>query len=389
MPPRGKKSQDASAKRADAGHGFPGQVVLVLQGGGALGAYQVGVFEAMHDAGIEPDWVIGTSIGAINGAIIAGNPVTERMARLEELWSTLTREAFSPVSFFWPGFEAGLDWRFFSDWRVFMGGIAGFFAPNPLLGFSLKAPVGVERAAFYATDDLRKTLEALVDSDFLNAGAPRLTVGAVSTTRGAMRYFDSKREMLGIDHVMASSALPPAFPAVSIEGEAYWDGGVYSNTPVEAVFDDYPRCDSVVFTVQMWNPAGPEPQSLWDVFTRQKDIQYASRAGSHIVRQAQIHHLRHIVRELGARLPKEQKTLPEVMDMAGYGCATTMHMVRLVAPRLDGEDQFKDIDFTPGGVGARRQAGYEDMHAMLARRPWAEPVDPKLGVVVHNVPGND
>jgi NTE family protein len=198
-----------------------------------------------------------------------------------------------------------------------------------------------------------------------------------------MRYFDSRDEEIRLDHIMASGALPPAFPAVRIDGDPYWDGGIYSNTPIEAVLDDNPRRDSVIFTVNVWNPEGSEPQSVWEVLGRTKDIQFASRAKSHIARQKQIHHLRHIIRELAGRIPEKSRMSVEVRELAAWGCGTTMHVARLNAPNLEGEDHTKDIDFTPEGIRARWQAGYADTQRMLERAPWSEPVDAAEGVVIH------
>src|SRR5207237_1336723 len=260
-----------------------GQVVLVLQGGGALGAYQAGVYEALHESGVAPDWVTGTSIGAISGA--------------------------------------------------------------------------------------------LMSLECLNATRTRLTVGAVNVRSGSMRYFDSRDAALTIDHIMASGALPPAFPAIRIDGEPYWDGGVYSNTPIEAVLDDKPRRDSVIFGVNVWQPVGAEPQSIWQVLGRQKDIQYASRADSHIARQKQIHHLRHVISELAALLPPEVRDSMHCRELTSWGCRTTMHVVRLLAPTPDSQDYLKDIDFTPAGIRARWQAGLADTRRMIERAPWETEVD--------------
>ena len=201
-----------------------------------------------------------------------------------------------------------------------------------------------------------------------------------------MRYFDSRDETVHLDHVIASGALPPAFPAVRIGDDPYWDGGIYSNTPIEAVLDDKPRQDSVIFAVQMWNPEGPDPATLWQVMERQKDIQFASRARSHIARQKQIHHLRHIIRELSKKFPEKMRDLPDVKELASWGCNTTMHVARLVAPKIDGEDHTKDIDFTPAGIRARWRAGYDDTKRMLDAAPWRAPVNPIDGVVIHDDP---
>jgi NTE family protein len=373
------KSNGAGPPHARRKHGLPGQAVLVLQGGGALGAYQVGVYEAMHEAGIEPDWVIGTSIGAINAGLIAGNAPRNRMAKLREFWGRVEHRSEHDFTRFFIGVgNAG------PNLSTLLRGIPSFFEPNPIAWWSAHTPLGIERAAYYSTGLLRETLTDLVDLAHCKEHKIRLTVGAVNANTGEMRYFDSRDETLGIEHVLASGALPPAFPAVRIDGQPYWDGGIYSNTPIEAVLDDKPRRDSVIFTVNVWNPEGPEPASVWEVMGRQKDIQFASRAKSHIARQQQIHHLRHIIRELSKELPPARRNSPHAKELASWGCGTTMHVARLVAPKLDAEDHTKDIDFTPAGIRARWQAGYEDTQRMLERAPWTAPVDPEEGVVIHD-----
>jgi NTE family protein len=357
---------------------LPGQVVLVFQGGGALGAYQGGVYQALHETGIEPDWVIGTSIGAINGAIIAGNEPARRLTHLSQFWDRMERK---PI---WaPGPLALMGGNAADQMMTIFGGIAGYFTPNRDLAWGLRAPVGVERAGFYTIEALHETLDSALDFTRINSGQPRLTVGAVNVRSGKMHYFDSRSMPITLKHVLASGALPPAFPAIRIDGDPYWDGGIYSNTPIETVFDDYPRRDSLVFTVQMWHAEGPEPESVWQVLNRQKDIQYASRADSHIARQEHIHQLRHIVRELVRLMPEAQRETPEVKEMAGYGCGTFMHIVRLKAPRLDHEDHLRDIDFTSAGIHARWEAGFADTMRMLERRPWETPIDPMMGVAVY------
>jgi len=340
-------------------------VVLVLQGGGALGAYQAGVYEALHEAGIEPDWVIGTSIGAINGALIAGNTAEDRIARLREFWKRVEQTAPFAIA------------------SIFMRGIQPFFVPRALGFGGVHAPVGLDAASYYSTAPLRETLAELVSLECLNAKSVRLTVGAVNVRSGNMRYFDSRDAALSLDHVMASGALPPAFPAVRIDGEPYWDGGVYSNTPIEAVLDDKPRRDSVIFGVNVWQPAAPEPQSIWQVLGRQKDIQYASRADSHIAKQKQIHHLRRVIRELERHLPSEKKE--PCRELAAWGCETTMHIMRLLAPALASEDYWKDIDFSAAGIRDRWAAGLRDARRMIERAPWLDRVDPMQGVVVHEL----
>jgi NTE family protein len=368
------------ASTANDDRGLPGQVVLVLQGGGALGAYQVGVYQALHEAGIEPDWVIGTSIGAINAALIAGNPPERRLERLEQFWRHVELQNTLP---------GPLDWLGMGHWvanmTTVMRGIPAFFEPNLGALRGVQAALGVERAAWYHTEPLRRTLGELVDFEQLQHGGMRLTVGAVNVCSGHMRYFDTREEAVRVDHVLASGALPPAFPAVRIDGEAYWDGGLYSNTPIEAVLDDNPRRDSLIFAVNVWHQTAPLPESIWQVMGRQKDIQYASRADSHIARQKQIHRLRHVIRELHRQLPPSRQH--EMKDLAAWGCGTTMHVAHLLAPRLEGEDHMKDIDFSAAGVHARRSAGLADARRMIERSPWRAPVDPIEGVIEHGLDG--
>ena len=352
-----------------------GQVVLVLQGGGALGAYQVGVYQALHEAGVEPDWIIGTSIGAINAGLIAGSKPQDRLARLEEFW----RRVKSPYSI--PQFPDFSD--VWSYWSTLLGGISGFFKPNPLAFWSMHFPWGVDQAAYYSTVSLRETLAELIDFSIINKGSPRLTVGAANVQTSMMRYFDSRQSEIGTEQIMASGALPPAFPAICIDGEYYWDGGILSNTPTEVIFDDCPRRDSLIFAVHLWNPIGPVPRSIWEVFHRHKDIQYSSRIASHISRQQQTHRLRHVVSQLVRQIPSELRDTEVVKDLAGYGCVTQMHVVRLLAPRIGNENHTKDIDFSSAGIGARRAAGYSAAMAALQQAPWQGNFDPIEGVILH------
>ena len=354
-----------------------GQTVLVLQGGGALGAYQAGVYQGLSEAGIEPDWVIGTSIGAINAALIAGNKPDDRLDRLQEFWERVRNRP-----------PLGTDWlasfgNAFANMGVVSHGVPNFFRPNPQAVFGSHFPHGAGRASYYSTDPLRETLSDLVDIDVINGKAMRLTVGAVNVGTGAMRYFDSRDMAFDIPHIMASGALPPAFPAVEIDGELYWDGGIYSNTPVEVVFDDNPRRDSLIFSVNLWQPDGKAPETLWQVMGRQKDIQYSSRGLSHVARHQQIHRLRHVIRELAKRVPTDRANDPLVKELASYGCGTTMHLVRLLAPRLDNEDHTKDIDFSAAGIRSRWQAGHDYVRHAIAQRPWSCEVDSLTGVLIH------
>ncbi|HZW19750.1 patatin-like phospholipase family protein [Noviherbaspirillum sp.] len=376
------RKSSAQRKNAPGKRGLPGQVVLVLQGGGALGAYQAGVFQAMHEAGIEPDWIVGTSIGAINAALIAGNPPDGRMAQLRRFWGSIEQHIGNELSrYLSPAIDHAL-----ANLLTVAAGIRTFFIPNPLAMFGQHAALGTGKAAYYTTEPLRRTLSELVDFGCINEGRTRISLGAVNVRSGEMTYFDSREASISMDHVMASSAYPPAFPAIGIDGDFYWDGGIYSNTPIEAVLDDNPRRDSVIFAVDVWNPEGSMPESLWQVAGRQKEILYASRTKSHLARQKQIHHLRHVIRELTKDIPEKGRRSPRVKELASWGCHTTMHVVRFVASGLRDEDHLKDIDFTPAGIDARWKAGYADAKRMIDAAPWEAVVDPTEGVVIHDMP---
>lgn len=361
-----------------SGKNLPGQVVLVLQGGGALGSYQAGVYQALHEAGIEPDWIIGTSIGAINASLIAGNLPQNRLSKLQEFWKRMEQRS----AWTFPGFLPSVTDQL-SYWSMISNGVPGFFRPNFLAHAGADYPLGADDAGYYSTKPLEETLLDLVDFSLVNQCSPRLTVGAAHVRTSQMKYFDSRDSDLGVKHIMASGALPPAFPAVRIDGELYWDGGILSNTPTEAVFDDNPRKNSLIFAVHMWNPIGSEPRTMAEVLNRQKDIQYSSRISSHIARQQQAHRLRHIITQLAARLPESERNSEPVRELTGYGCPTQMHVVRLLAPQLDRENHTKDIDFSPSGIHQRWEAGYSHTKAVLNRAPWSGEFDPLSGVILH------
>jgi NTE family protein len=360
------------------GRALPGQVVLVLQGGGALGSYQAGVYQALHEAGIEPDWIIGTSIGAINAGLIAGNVPQDRVSRLQEFWKRVEQRPIWSFPDAFPGINEMLSY-----WSTVANGIPGFFRPNPLAHAGADCPIGTDSAGYYSTEPLRRTLGELIDFDLVNNCKPRLTVGAAHLRTSEMRYFDSRDCKLGVEHIMASGALPPAFPAVRIDGELYWDGGILSNTPTEAVFDDIPRRDSLIFSVNMWNPSGPEPTTMAEVFNRHKDVLYSNRIASQIAQQQKAHRLRHVINQLAARLPEAERNSAAVRELAGYGCSTRMHVVRLLAPQLDRENHTKDIDFSPARIRQRWNAGYVHTKAILDRSPWIGEFDPLSGVILH------
>lgn len=355
-----------------------GQVVLILQGGSALGSYQAGVYQALQETGLEPDWLIGTAIGAVNAALIAGNPPERRVTRLREFW---TRVGYVPLAMF-GGLEP-LIGGLAANSLAISGGVRDFFEPNPWAFAGPQFPLGAERTGTSSLGPLEVTLAALTDEKLLNAGAPRLTIGAANVRNSNMHYFDSRQAPVTIKHVKASAATPPIFAPVRIGDDYYWDGEIASNALIEAVFDDNPRHSSLIFEVEMWNPQGAAPDSIAKVFGKEKDLLYSSRAVSQIARQRQIHKLRHVVAEMVAQLPEDKRRAPEIRELAAFGCVTRMHIVRLVAPPLAGEDHAKDIDFSADGIKQRWELGYKDTMSVLAQAPWTHVFDPLEGCVLH------
>lgn len=356
---------------------YDGQVVLLFEGGGALGAYQVGVYQALHEWGVEPDWIVGTSIGAINAALIVGNKREQRLHRLKEFWERILQPAEWGQSVI-PGSQT------IASLMSITNGISGFFEPNLLAVSNPQAMLGIEQAGFYSAAPLLNTLKKLVNVDLLRQGVqPRISLGTVNVGSGQMRYFDSDLESIELATVMASGALPPAFPAVIVGGQAYWDGGVFSNTPFELVMNQMPRRNSLIFAAHLWHGEGPLPGSVWEAIGRSKEIQYASRVDNFVDAERKLHRLRHVITELGAQLPASARNDSACRDLLGSGCATTMHLCRLQAPRLAGEDALRDIDFSAQGIEQRRQAGYADTVSLLQAQPWTKPYDPLEGIVVH------
>ena len=366
----------------------PRQTVLVLQGGGALGAYQGGVYETLVAHGHQPDWVVGTSIGAINGAIIAGNPPERRLARLREFWQLVGRD--DPLSTLATNpFTAGLaPWLGATElWQTVAQGIPGFFEPRRSGLLDIHQPVAVHDASFYDTTPLRRTLEQLVDFDYLNERHVRCTVCAVEVDSGKLVTFDNchPSQPMGPEHIMASGALPPGFPPVMVNGKAHWDGGIYSNTPVDVVMDEAQRHDTLCFMIDLWDPTEAEPRSISAAMARLKDIQYASRTHEHLEDHRRMQNMRRAIEILAQRLPAKDRADPDIQRLIKQGCQSTINVVRLIMKALPGDDHSKDIDFARPRLARRWQAGLADAERALAHKAWLAPVPPHLGLVIHEL----
>ncbi|MBK1726332.1 patatin-like phospholipase family protein [Halorhodospira neutriphila] len=359
------------------------QIALLLQGGGALGAFQAGVYQGIAEAGYAPDWIVGTSIGGIQAAILAGNPPEARLERLRAFWDRITR-AECPPGPAWDDPRRGAYNRGQAQLAMALGQ-PGFYHPRcwdaPWL-----APRGTDGArSLYTVEPLRRTLEALIDFDRINAGAPRLSLGAVNVRKGRTTYFDSARQRIGPEHVLASAALPPAFPPVAVDGELYWDGGVVSNTPLELVIDSMPRYSTLCFMVDLFDAEGGAPANLEEVMERHKDISYASRSEGHIEQYRQLHYMRRAISHLIGQLPAERQQDPEIQELARHGCRTTMSIVHMIYRSVPTETHSKDYDFSRTSVRDHWLSGLRDARTAFEQARWLHRAPGDLGVEVEEI----
>ncbi|MEO8312548.1 MAG: patatin-like phospholipase family protein [Caldimonas sp.] len=347
------------------------ECILVLQGGGALGAYQAGVFEALAAMDQAPDWVAGISIGAINAALIAGNPPNRRVERLREFWHGVSSFPFGPslppLANELNGARDALNETNATIAMLF--GVAGFFSPRvPAAPFQ---PPGTPAAiSYYDTAPLRQTLEQLVDFDLLNSGAVRLSVGAVSVTSGNFRYFDSTEMPIDVRHVMASGALPPGFPPVEIDGEFYWDGGIVSNTPLQYVIDEPGRGARLVFQVDLFAARGDMPATLGEASEREKDIRYSSRTRLNTTYELRRQATLQAARRLFDRLPPGLRDDPDAKMLAALPCDTAVEVVHLIYRSKHYESQSKDYEFSRASMLEHWAAGLADTQATLEDPRW-------------------
>ena len=339
-------------------------ISLLLQGGGALGAYQAGVYQALAEANLHPDWVAGISIGAINAALIAGNPPETRVDKLRSFWESITSAAPWDWSAnpHWP-MAHSIDGRKlanqFSSMSALFCGVAGFFTPRTLTPWL--HPSGDSKAtSYYDTGSLRTTLERLVDFDRINGNDTRFSVGAVNVRSGNFVYFDTTTHTIRPEHILASAALPPGFPSVEIEGEHYWDGGLVSNTPLQWVLQFGPRQDTLAFQVDLWSARGQSPRSMAEVATRQKEILYSSRTRDNTTRFTASQKVRHAVEGLLRKLPKEMQDCPEAQILGSFGDQKVYSLVHLIYRAKQYEGDSKDYEFSRRSMEEHWRAGYND-----------------------------
>jgi NTE family protein len=369
------------------------EIALVLQGGGALGSYQAGVYEGLAEAGVQPHWIAGVSIGALNTAIIAGNAPGKRVAALRGFWNTICRPR-DPIgamgAWMLPALgmhDASRKWA--SLWAAGLAlteGQPGFFSPRrplPMAGFGKQTP---DTVSYYDTAVLKETLLQFADFDRINDGDIRVSVGAVNVQSGNLVYFDNTKMRLRPEHFMASGALPPGFPAVEIDGEYYWDGGLVSNTPLTEVLRDADQRDALVFQVDLWSAGGHAPGDFLEVSARAKDIQYSSRTRAVTSMLADRQKGARLIKELLARVPcdlRESDPLFRLADEAADGGA--VNVVHLIYKNKPYEGHYKDYEFSVDTMHEHWESGLEDIRDSFAHREWFEVPSRELGFVTHDV----
>jgi len=369
-------------------------VALVLQGGGALGSYQCGVYEALHEAGIRPNWFAGTSIGAINAAILAGNAPEHRVERLREFWTTVSEPAgaltwpFTALTALFdllpPNPHINSSISALSAVGALVEGQRGFFSARSTSPFLLNDG-SAKATSFYDTSPLKATLERLIDFDRINSEGVRLSVGAANVRSGNVRYFDSSIERIRAEHIMASGALPPAFPAIIIDEEPYWDGGTVSNTPLDYVLTSEPRRDSLVFQVDLWSAPGKVPQTMMEVFERQKDIQYSSRTRFGTDMIARLQKLRNALGLLLKEIPAKNVPPALLKDLQPWLCDRVFNIIHLIYQAKHDEEQYKDYAFDVATMREHWASGLGDMQRSLTHPQFFVPPTREVGVVTHDI----
>jgi NTE family protein len=358
------------------------RVALVLQGGGALGAYQAGVYQALHECGIEPDWVSGVSIGAINAAIIAGNVPDQRLSRLRTFWELITDRKIWPFTPDGDVFRKARNAT--SSWMTMLGGQPGFFeprVPSPWLSFT-----GARTAtSYYDNGPLRETLQQLVDFSIINSQAIRFAVGAVNVLTGNFAYFDNAREPIEPEHIMASGALPPALPMMKIGTDHYWDGGLVSNTPLQHLLDLEDRINTLVFQVDLFSARGDLPRDIQDVMGRHKDIMYSSRTRYNTDAFRRLQKWKTLCYQALTKVPEaslseeERRLKQELSDLP------EISILHIIYQQKAYEGHAKDYEFSGTSMREHWQSGYEDTKRTLKRKEWLTMPPPGSGIVVHDV----
>lgn len=341
---------------------LPDCVALVLQGGGALGSYQAGVIEALAEVEIEIDWVAGISIGAVNAAIVAGNPPERRVERLTAFWQTVTSALPSFPIF--PQDEVREAVHEWSAAMVLAQGVPGFFRPHLFLP-TMATPGSCTALSFYDSEPLRSTLNSLIDWDLLNDGPVRLSVGAVEIESGNFRYFDTTQERIDARHIMASGALPPGLPPIEIDDKYYWDGGLVSNTPLTHVLDHQAE-PMLVFQVDLFSSVAVMPRTITDVMAREKEIRFSSRTRQVSAERMRLRQEREAIRKVLAKLPPELHDDPDVAALRAVADEKPVSLVHLIYRANAWEGGSRDFEFSARSMREHWEAGRIDTERTMA-----------------------
>ena len=352
--------------------------ILVLQGGGALGAYQAGAYEALANAGLAPTWVAGISIGAINAALIAGNTPENRVKRLRDFWQKVS-SGLQGASYL-PGDQGRSFFNEASSWLTTLFGVPGFFTPRfPPPSFALP---GTDAAlSFYDTSPLRQTLNELIDFNILNTNGVRVSIGAVNVKSGNFKYFDSDKHGINADHIMASGALPPGFPPVVIDGESYWDGGLVSNTPLQYVIDEANSEKNLcIYQVDLFPSKGSIPKTINEAAEREKEIRFSSRTRMVTTAVMKSQRLRKAAKNLYEKLPPELRDDADAKLLLESKCETAITVMHLINRPSTFDTQSKDYEFSRLTIEEHWEAGRRDVEHSLNHPAWRNRETPRHGM---------
>ena len=367
------------------------QIVLLLQGGGALGSYQAGVYQALAEADLHPNWVAGISIGAINAAIIAGNAPDKRVDRLREFWEAVSASPLGIPYFKSVELQNALVHQLVNQGRavnILLFGAPNFFTPR-MPPATLWLPGSPDKASYYSTAPLKATLERLVDFDRINAGGLRFSVGAVNVGTGNFAYFDTTTHRIRPEHVMASGSLPPGFPATEVDGEYYWDGGLVSNTPLQWVLDCQPRKDTLAFQIDLWSARGTLPHDLTEVEMRHKDIVYSSRTRAATDQYKKAQKLRIAMANLMKQIPDELRNGKDAKLLQQEADERVCNIVHLIYRARSYEGIAKDFEFSRRTMEEHWKSGYDNARRTLAEPEVMRLPDPIEGVRIFDVCKDD
>lgn len=365
-----------------------GRIACVFQGGGALGAYQVGAYRALHEKGYIPNYLSGVSIGGINCAIIAGNPPEKQMEKLMTFWDTVAPKLWTDLCIHYDMFDIThhLHNQMGAAHALFYG-LDGFFKPRIITPSALSQNTP-DNLSYYDTSELRDTLNQLIDFDRINQKKVTLCLGAVNVASGEMVFFNNQNTTLTVDHILASAALPPGFPAIKIDGNYYWDGGIYANTPLVTVLDALPELDTLCFVVDCFKLQGQLPMTMEQMEERQKDIRYASHSRRLTNVYASRQNLQTAIQFLGEKLSPKALKDPDVQKILTLGHTKRFSVVHVIYNGTPYAHAYKDYNFVRSALTYRMTEGYNNTLAILAKPEWEFKSKKNLDCSIYGVPAS-